>query len=125
MGWNEKVATGLASNIIASGEKVVGSTSAGNAVQLTATSTACRGVLLMAPTPKAPARTGKPAGGVNGDFIMAKVAAAAPTHAQALLGSVPVNLANYEGVFVPVDDASKVYLAGFVAGDAVEYAIIG
>jgi hypothetical protein len=107
-----------ACRIIASGEKAVGSTVGGNAVQLVATPTPCLGVILMAPTVKHVTS-------VNADFVFAKVAAAAPAHADALLGGIALAVANYEGIPIPVDDASKVYLAGFVAGDAVEYLILG
>lgn len=97
-----------------SGLKTVGNTSAGNAVRLIATATPCTKVIIAARNPKDSA--------VNSDAVIAYVGDATPTHATALTGQYISN-ANYEGITIWTNDASRIWFAGFVAGDAVHYYI--
>jgi hypothetical protein len=69
------------------------------------------------------APTAKNSNGINSDAIFAAVGAAAPTHAATLNGFY-LDRYNYEGILIPVLDASTVWLAGFVANDQVRFAII-
>ncbi len=108
----------LGLKVLAAGVKVVGDTSGGNAVQLTASSSASQMVILMAPTPGN-------ANGANDDAIFASVNGSAPTHAACLLQGRYISKANFEGIRIYTDDPARVYLAGFVAGDEIRYQIIG
>jgi hypothetical protein len=103
---------------ISSGVKTVGNTSGGTTVQLTDTPTSCAFVILMAPSAKG-------ANSVNDDAIYATYADTKPTHAVLLTGGLYIDKANYEATYLWADDASHVYLAGFVAGDEIHYQIIG
>lgn len=90
------------------GEKSVGAAT----VQLAATATPCTSVWLGAPTAQhtvgelntSPILVGKESGGNES-------------------GGIPIEADNHKGVLILIDDASKLYLTGFTAGDVVEYQI--
>lgn len=96
----------LSGDIVDQGEKVVGD----NTVQLTATSQKCSRVWIGAPT------TNHTAGEVNTSNIL--IGNNAEGNAS---GGVTLENDNYQGIWLAVNDPSKIYLTGFAAGDAVEY----
>jgi hypothetical protein len=100
----------FAGSIVGQGEKTVGS----GTVQLTATSTPCSRVWIGAPT----ARHTK--AGTNTTPVL--VGGSSTSNAS---GGIPLATDNAAGFWLPVSDASAVYLTGFTAGDAVEYLIVG
>ena len=108
-------------NTTKTNEFAVGDTSAGNATQLDTanlgSSTPCRAVRICAPTTHQTENT---------DYIYIKVqlAPATITHADALKGAIPLHYSNYEGVTVLVDNANRIYLAGYAGSTKVEYQII-
>jgi hypothetical protein len=93
------------------GEKAVGNAT----VQLVETSTPCAWVWVGAPT-------ANHAGGVNTGVILVGVG---PDTAGNQSGGRTIANNDYAGQVIVIDDASKLYLTGFNAGDTLEYQIGG
>jgi hypothetical protein len=99
----------LAGSIIAQGEKAVGAAT----VQLVATSTPCQRVWIGAPSSR------HTKGSANGAPVLVGSSASSNASGGQYLGTD-----DYAGFWVPVSDASLIYLTGFSAGDVVEYQIL-
>lgn len=105
--------------IVAAGTAAVGDTSPGQPARITETATACRWVLLMAPTAKTR---------LNADTVFAAVqpdSSEELTHDQVVAGGASLDPADWEGRMVPAGDLAALRLAGFDADDAVRYWAIG
>ena len=100
----------ISPNTIAQGELVVGSAT----VQLSSTSIPCSYVLLSAPTANSTVAALN-----TGDL---KVGGQSVT-ANNISGGMTLAIADSKGFIFPVNDANKVYITGFNAGDVVEYMI--
>lgn len=95
---------------IGGGERLVGS----GTVQLTATKTPCTRVWIGAPT------SNHRVGAQNTGNIL--VGGNATSNIE---GGIALVNTNYTGFYIDIDDASKVYLTGFNAGDVVEFLVLG
>ncbi len=98
--------TGWASTTLAGGTKTV--TSAATPEQLLATSTPCQAVWIGAPVDS------------SGIVVNTKPAFIGDSSSQ----GIPVMPSNFEGVCVPIDDASKLYIKVGVNGEGVAYRIL-
>ena len=109
---NSTLPKGLASSysILSQGELAVGAAN----VQLTATPTPCGLVWIGAPT----------ANHTVGEANTTDVLIGQDDTSQAS-GGITLAATNVLGFFIPINDASKLYLEGFTAGDVVEYQIWG
>jgi hypothetical protein len=103
---------GLASSydVISKGELAVGAA----VVRLTATPTPCALVWIGAPT------ANHTVGELNTTPIL--IGDSASSNAA---GGMTLEASNHLGFFLPINDASKIYLQGFTAGDVIEYQIWG
>lgn len=98
----------LGGHLLAQGEKTVGS----GTVQLTTTIKQCSRIWFGAPT------ANHTKGAANTGRILIGITAAGNAS-----GGVPLETNNLTGFYLHINDASKVYLTGFNAGDVVEYQI--
>ena len=104
--------------VIDAGTKAVGDTSGGATVQLSNISIPCKFVVVAAPS-------AKESTGVNANPIYVAVSNdSSISHANTLLQGRYLGVSNYEGIRIYTDNADKIYLAGFTAGDDVRYQVI-